>query len=483
MMTSSALCLVLISTGLMQSFEGVSRLAAGSVISGLWQGIALAAGAALCLRLVPKTTAAVRFTVWTGVFAALALLPLFHAYLWRTATEGSAGRGPMVHVDERWSFAIAVLWLAMSVCRGVKLVEGAVRLRRIWKRAVPVSAEQRGGAVLAKTGTRIAMRGAQLCTSADVDRPSVIGFLSPRILIPEGLFGQLSEQELEQIVLHEAGHLRRADDWMNLLQKLSLVLVPLNPVLVWIERQLCFERELACDDEVLVLTGSPKTYAMCLTNLAEHRLERRTAALSLGAWERRSELGRRVHRILRRGETMSGRQARIVVVTLGLVLATGATELSRCPQLVSFSGRSSAKAAVMSATGRMASATYQPVIYRAVPAAQGNGSGTAHETLLKATMPLNVKVKPNHASTRRNSGSSMPLLRVKQRRPRAQQERQWVVLTSWNGMGAGQPAAIFAISENQISGNQMLGNRSGQPVFSSSYAAVPTEAGWLVIQL
>ena len=49
-------------------------------------------------------------------------------------------------------------------------------------------------------------------------------------------------------MLHEAGHLRRRDDWMNLLQKVGLVLLPLNPVLMWIERRLCLERELACDE-------------------------------------------------------------------------------------------------------------------------------------------------------------------------------------------------------------------------------------------
>ena len=95
------------------------------------------------------------------------------------------------------------------------------------------------------------------------------------------------------------------DDWINLLQKLSLVVVPLNPVLMWIERRLCLERELACDDDVLRLTKAPKAYATCLTNLAEHRLGRRAAGVC--RWERgsrQSELVRRVQSILaeRRGD-------------------------------------------------------------------------------------------------------------------------------------------------------------------------------------
>ena len=45
---------------LMQGVESASRLVAGSVVSGIWQGVVLAAGAGICLRLVPRTSAAVR---------------------------------------------------------------------------------------------------------------------------------------------------------------------------------------------------------------------------------------------------------------------------------------------------------------------------------------------------------------------------------------------------------------------------------------
>ena len=48
------------------------------------------------------------------------------------------GMTAVVRVDVRWSFAIAALWAAVSLVRGVKLAMSAVRLRRIWKRAVPV---------------------------------------------------------------------------------------------------------------------------------------------------------------------------------------------------------------------------------------------------------------------------------------------------------------------------------------------------------
>ncbi|WP_353066394.1 M56 family metallopeptidase [Tunturibacter psychrotolerans] len=454
-------------SSLLHGVESLSRVAAGSVVSGLWQGLVLAAAVWICLRLMPKTTAAIRFAVWTAVFGVLALLPLLHAYGLRGDGEASA-HGAFVQVDVRWSLAIAVLWFGVSMVRAVKLAIGAVQLRGIWKRSTPVEMSTGWDSALVAAG----WRGATVCTSADVDRPSVIGFFSPRILIPREMFERLTTSELEHIVLHEMGHLRRADDWINLLQKISLVLVPLNPVLLWIERRLCFERELACDDAVLRFTKAPKAYATCLTNLAEQRLGRRAAALSLGAWEKQSELVRRVHSILRRREGMSRTQAGVMMSVLVLAVVGGAAGLSRCPQFVSFSGGAVSihEEAQSFASG---DATYQPVAFHpsaaAIPAA-----GMAHETLLKVSMPVATTVQATRPKTQVAAKRHRPLhaaslMRVKQDRAMQQTQRmeRWVVLTSWQE--SSQPRMVLTVS--------------GGRVFSSSFAAVPTEGGWLVIQL
>jgi beta-lactamase regulating signal transducer with metallopeptidase domain len=450
---------------LMQGVESASRLVAGSVVSGLWQGVVLAAGAGICLRLVPRTSAAVRFAIWTTVFAVLAVLPLVHAYGLRAGAV-TAEHAAVVRVDVRWSFAIAALWMAVSLVRGVKLAMSAVRLRRIWKRAVPVAGCE---AMLAAAG----VRGVEICTSGDVDRPSVIGFFSPRILVPDELLAELPAAELEQVVLHEAGHLRRRDDWMNLLQKVSLVLVPLNPVLMWVERRLCLERELACDEDVLRLTKAPKAYATCLTNLAEHRLGRRAAALSLGAWEKRSELARRVHSILRGGEGMGRTQSRVVMGVVVMGLLGGAAELARCPQLVAFSRAAMPAVASTRVSGdsMTGNASYQPVMFRERGGSTSSLTSGAQATLLKASMPVNspvvpVAVKAKHRRVVRAKSAPRTLeSRVDTRTVRRAQG--WVVLTTWEEQT--RPRVVFAVTEDRV--------------ITSSYAAVPTAGGWLVIEL
>ncbi|WP_433969046.1 M56 family metallopeptidase [Tunturiibacter gelidiferens] len=291
-------------------------------------------------------------------------------------------------------------------------------------------------------------------------------------MIPLEVYERLTPAELEQIVMHEMGHLRRADDWMNLVQKIGLVLVPLNPVLLWIERRLCFERELACDDAVLRSTKAPKAYATCLTGLAEQRLRRRAAALSLGAWERRSELARRVHSILRRSEGMGRTQARVVTGVLVLGLVSGATELSRCPQVVSFSGGAAPLHADMQRSAA-ANGDYQAVAFHP-SVANTPAAGATHETLLKASMPMGSAgqiIQPTKAAAvnRRRSMHAAVLMRANQIRAmqQVQQMRRWVVLTSWEE--SSQPRMVLTVSSERV--------------FSSSFAAVPTEGGWLVIQL
>jgi hypothetical protein len=307
------------------------------------------------------------------------------------------------------------------------------------------------------------IRKVELCTSNDVDRPSVIGFFSPRILIPEELFARLTTAEFGQIMLHEVGHLRRADDWINLLQKLSLVLVPLNPVLMWIERRLCLERELACDDDVLRLTKAPKAYATCLTNLAEHRLRRRAAALSLGAWEKKTDLARRVHSILLGGKRMGRAQARVVMSVLVLGLLGGSAELARCPQMVSFSGAAVPAPAETPTSGTAPG--YVPVAFHE----SGRVPVAAHETLLKASMPANSGSHPVMATVakHRSNGSAPILQRTRRDRAKVPQVRGWVMLTSWDAPE--RPGMVLSVSQERV-------------IFAS-YAAVPTAGGWLVIQL
>jgi beta-lactamase regulating signal transducer with metallopeptidase domain len=329
------------------AFAAFAQAVAPLAVAALWQGAAIAIALVLCLRLAPRVSAAHRFAVWAAGFAVVTGLPFLPSLAHSGDTIAMASLGevaarPWLQLDSRWGFVIAALWLAASIFRAAELVFQSLRLRRLWRGAIPVEAEGNFRTLLAAVSPACPpARPIEICTTRDLDRPSVIGFLKPRILIPECLFSHLTPGELEQVVLHEAEHLRRRDDWTNLLQKFLLVLFPLNPALAWMERQLCREREMACDEGVVRRTLAPRAYAACLTTLAERGLQqrellRRAQALSLGAFERRPELVHRVQSILRRKQALHPLAAGALVSVLGCGLVVGSVELARSPQLVAF---------------------------------------------------------------------------------------------------------------------------------------------------
>ena len=428
----------------------LSAAAVSALFSAIWEGTVLAGCVVLCLRLLPGLSAAARSVVWMNVFLLLVLLQVL-PFLGEHGATGNAVHHSPFQLDVLWSVVIAGVWAMLSLWRGAHLILSAIRLHGLATRATPVHPDAALRALLQdRTGSGKAGRPVEPCTSAEVERPSVFGFLRPRILLPPALLERLTAPELQQVVLHEIEHLRRRDDWTNLLQKMGLVLFPLNPALLWVERRLCAERELACDDRVLRSSFGRKAYAICLTRMAEYSMLRRSLSLVLGAWERQSELARRVHRILRRpNESVSGRQAMVLTGSLILGVLAGAIVLARSPQLVSFAPLKQSTVQARS----MPAADFREANLREL-----RGSAT----LVKAVMPEGPFRTPY---TLNHTRITAPKRSVRQHRVLPDQPA-WVVLTEW-GDAEPPPHLVIAVVQD---------NRS-------SYAAVAIANGWLIVQI
>jgi beta-lactamase regulating signal transducer with metallopeptidase domain len=170
----------------MHALLAVSQFIAQACIAGLWQGLALISAVAILLRLVPRVSAAVRFAVWAFAFALAAIMPLLHLPAPSVLKPHEASA--MVHLGAGWGLAIAAIWTVFVLGRGAQLLMHGISLRCIWKHSQPVLTEGPICALLQRSGRR----AVEICTSTDVDSPSVIGFFSPRLLIPEWLFAKLA---------------------------------------------------------------------------------------------------------------------------------------------------------------------------------------------------------------------------------------------------------------------------------------------------
>jgi hypothetical protein len=129
------------------------------------------------------------------------------------------------------------------------------------------------------------------------------------------------------VLLHELAHVARLDDWTNLLARLCTAALGLHPVAAWVISRVDRERESACDDWVVSMTGEARPYAASLTRVFELTTSGRHL-LASGMAAQGSRLGERIEKLLQRGrEFKPGLSMETIgigaIVLVGLVFAAG----------------------------------------------------------------------------------------------------------------------------------------------------------------
>lgn len=110
-----------------------------------------------------------------------------------------------------------------------------------------------------------------LKVSNRVDVPMVFGTIKPIIIIPTSLLTGLSDDQLEIILAHELAHVKRYDFIVNVLQHLVEVVFFFNPFVWLISNLIRTERENACDDLALSVSGDSYSLASTLLRVEEIR--------------------------------------------------------------------------------------------------------------------------------------------------------------------------------------------------------------------
>jgi beta-lactamase regulating signal transducer with metallopeptidase domain len=313
------------------------------LVAGLWQGSLLAVVAWVALGAFPKISPKNRFILWLNIFVLSALVPFsaaFRAAAPVSGSNGDASHFPIPHLAAAWAVSLVGLWVLAFLISFARLLWNGYSLWLLSRTAIPIAPEALDPelrSILAQASSR----SIEISLSNRVDSPVVIGFFRRAIVIPEWLSKRLTQPELKQVLIHELAHLKRCDDWTNLLQKVFRALFPLNPALILADWQLCREREMACDDAVLDTAITPRAYATCLATLAEKRILQRAESLAPGAWRGRSELAVRVHRILTNKRKLGSLGSRPAVAAFSLAFLFVGVGLARCPELVAFTATGS----------------------------------------------------------------------------------------------------------------------------------------------
>ena len=234
------------------------------LVTWLWQGIVLAAVTMASLRWATRLNAATRHVVYWVALAAVLVLP---AVSWLTAAAQPAPAllrfpvGPAAALDGAvapvqislpdWAVAIVVgAWMGMLVVGLMRLSLCVRALRRLQTTSRPLC-EQRQRQLPLWSNARGFGRRAELRVSAELRGACAIGLAHPVIVVADTLVDALTDDELDQVIMHERAHLMRYDDWSSLLQALIASVAGLHPAVRWLGTQIDLEREAACDDSVI----------------------------------------------------------------------------------------------------------------------------------------------------------------------------------------------------------------------------------------
>ena len=266
-----------------------------SLLHSLWQAALLALLACAALSLLARRSAAMRHVVGMGFLLAMAIAPV--ATFIRLTGQSAVSAAPTVAtggwaalpvVSGPVAFATSLpapSWLPWLWCAGVmvmlvRLIGGWWVVRALDQQAfepLPAAWLQRADTLRRALGIRrqVAIRllhGVGLPCSARAWRPV--------IWLPVSMLTRLDPDQIEALIAHELGHIRRLDWIWNGLQCAVEALLFYHPGMWWLSRRIRAERENACDDLAVAVCGDAIVLAEALATLERHRMPAHALVLS-----------------------------------------------------------------------------------------------------------------------------------------------------------------------------------------------------------
>ena len=160
--------------------------------------------------------------------------------------------------------------------------------------------------------------GLQVCDG--IGSPMLIGFVFPRILLPNAAF---SEEELQFILKHELVHFKQKDLWYKALVLVATAVHWFNPLVYLMARAIGVQCELSCDERVVRGTGADtrQYYSQTIIGVVRYQSKLKTA-LSTNFYGGKKGMKTRIFSIMDMSKKKAG--AAVLCSALILTLGTGA---------------------------------------------------------------------------------------------------------------------------------------------------------------
>jgi beta-lactamase regulating signal transducer with metallopeptidase domain len=327
--------------------QPLAELAVERTVNSLPAGLTIPLFAWTVLRILPKQNSRSRFAVWTLALLTVVALPCLGGFALTEANGKFVGVSipasaiSAISLPAHWAAYLFIAWLVAASAALTRLAAGVFRLRQLRHSCMPVDVASLDPSLIETinelTAARsFASRSVSLATSERMRVPAALGLWKPMIVLPMWTLRELAPQDLSIILRHEFAHLRRWDDWTNLLQKMIRALLFFHPAVWWIENRLSVEREMACDDVVVAQTDNPIGYASCLVSLLEGSLAQRGWTMAQAIVHRAREASLRLTRILDKNRPAPTGISKPALGLVGTFAVLCLAMLPHTPELVAF---------------------------------------------------------------------------------------------------------------------------------------------------
>ena len=250
----------------------------------LWQSTIFALAAWLLTLALRKNSAAVRYWIWLAASVKFLipfslLIAAGSHFAWRAAPAIQQRRVSFVVDAIGRPFVSSVPEIGLAGATPPPSGLPAILLLSVWFLGLAIGVVwwlRRWRKI------RAALRGAsplnlnlpiRVMSSSVRLEPGVFGVCKPVLLLPEGITGRLTPDQLEAVLAHELCHVRRRDNLTAAIHMLVETIFWFHPLVWWIRARLVQERERACDDEVLNVVSDARVYAEGILNVCKFYLE------------------------------------------------------------------------------------------------------------------------------------------------------------------------------------------------------------------
>jgi beta-lactamase regulating signal transducer with metallopeptidase domain len=433
----------------------VAQMSIERILNALPEGFLVALFAWALLRVLRRQNSETRFAVWFVALLAVAALPVMGGFGegWTLMAAGTlwGSMRPAFTIPGSWALFVFLAWALGAGAALLRLAAGLCRLRQLRRSCTPIVAADLDPAVRRTVDAigaskSVASRSVTITTSECVRVPAAIGFFKRTIVLPAWALRELQPEDLNVILLHEFAHLRRWDDWTNLIQKVVRALFFFHPAVWWIESRLSVEREMACDDAVLAETANPHGYATCLVSLLEkslahrlaHRLVDKRWSMVQAAVNRAREASLRLARILDINRPVARRVWKPALAMVAAFSMVCLMAVPLAPQFVAFDGGVDRSVTASNShhpySAAVSPSSSEPSSYQSslrtaavIPAALRTGEPSSVGTAAKMTT---AKVAPAHVRVHDVAGEQIAPARVVAVRLNAAPPRDRVVEAS-----------------------------------------------------